>query len=75
MNQQLNQGRQDVSPEQYKIEVLKSRIAKLVSDYEEQISNYETSLAILNQQKEQLEEQLSEFTEKAEATGEADTID
>lgn len=35
----------ELTPEQYKIEVLKARIGQIVAEYEEKIANYEIALA------------------------------
>ncbi len=42
----------ELTAEQYKIEVLKARIGQVVAEYEEKIANYELALAQARQQAE-----------------------
>lgn len=39
-----NSDKQELTADQYKVEVLKARIGQIVAEYEERIANYEIAL-------------------------------
>jgi len=54
----------EVTEEGYKIEVLKARIASIVSEYEDKIASYEVALQRERQQKQMLEGQMKANVEE-----------
>jgi Tfp pilus assembly protein PilO len=62
LNNQTN-----LTPEQYKTEVLKRRIAELVANYEEMLANQATSLAQLQAQLEDSQGEVARLREQVPA--------